>query len=162
MKKINVGMIGSGFAAHLHAESYRRVCGLEACMYAVSSVAPDAEAFAALLLAQLAPGERPVRLTSEDEVAIRALADEKYRAWTWTCGRSPAFEHEAVFLLGNLPVTLKYAARRGVIESIAFDARLPALDEAARRLTGAALEMNAVRARLEGLDGLETLWRELF
>ena len=46
MKKINVGMIGSGFAAHLHAESYRRVCGLEACMYAVSSVAPDAEAFA--------------------------------------------------------------------------------------------------------------------
>ena len=124
--------------------------------------APDTEAFAALLLAQLAPGERPVRLTSEDEVAIRALADEKYRAWTWTCGRSPAFEHEAVFLLGNLPVTLKYAARRGVIESIAFDARLPALDEAARRLTGAALEMNAVRARLEGLDGLETLWRELF
>lgn len=46
MKKVNVGMIGSGFAAHLHAESYQRVCGLEVVMKAVASLAPDAQAFA--------------------------------------------------------------------------------------------------------------------
>ena len=46
MKKVNVGMIGSGFAAVLHAESYQRVCGLEVVMKAVASVAPDAQKFA--------------------------------------------------------------------------------------------------------------------
>ena len=39
-------LIGSGFAAILHAESYQRVCGLEVVMKAVASVAPDAQAFA--------------------------------------------------------------------------------------------------------------------
>ena len=47
MKQVRVGMIGSGFAARLHAESYRRVYGLEPVMKAVSSVAPDAGDFAA-------------------------------------------------------------------------------------------------------------------
>ena len=46
MKKVNVGMIGSGFAAILHAESYQLVCGLEVVMKAVASVAPDAQKFA--------------------------------------------------------------------------------------------------------------------
>ena len=46
MKKVNVGMIGSGFASVLHAESYQRVCGLEVVMKAVSSIAPDVQAFA--------------------------------------------------------------------------------------------------------------------
>ena len=45
MKKVNVGMIGTGFAAELHAESYKRIHGLEVCMHAVSSLA-GLEAFA--------------------------------------------------------------------------------------------------------------------
>lgn len=46
MKKVNVGMIGSGFASALHADSYRRVYGVEPVMKAVSSIASDAADFA--------------------------------------------------------------------------------------------------------------------
>ena len=46
MKKVRIGMIGSGFAARLHAKAYQRVCGVEAELYACSSLSPDLEAFA--------------------------------------------------------------------------------------------------------------------
>ena len=124
--------------------------------------APTVEEFMDALRARLAPGAATVRLTGAETAAVRALADEKYRAWDWTCGRSPAFTREADFLLGGLPVTLRLEAKKGVIGAIAFDPPLPALSEAATRLAGARLEIGEVRARLEGLAGLETLWRELF
>lgn len=124
--------------------------------------APDAEAFMIRLRALLAPHAQAARLTAAEEAAVRALADEKYRSWDWTCSRSPAFTHEAVFLLGSLPVTLKCAVKRGVIGSLAFDADAPVLWEAAKRLTGARLAVDEVRARLSGLDGLDSLQRELF
>lgn len=47
MKKIVVGMIGSGFAADLHAKSYRQIYGAEVVLKSVASVAPDVQAFAA-------------------------------------------------------------------------------------------------------------------
>ena len=124
--------------------------------------APSTDVFLTQLRDALAPNAPRVRLTEADEEQIRALADEKYRTWAWTCGRSPAFTHEATFLLGSLPVTLTCRVKRGVIEEIAFDADLPVLAEAKQRLTGAELEINTVRARLAGLDGLDGLRRELF
>ena len=92
---------------------------------------------------------------------IRALAAEKYETWDWTFARSPAFSCETEFMLNGACVGLSYAARRGVIETIAFDAARPVLDEAARRLTGQRLEIEDIRASLAGLDGLETLYRAL-
>ncbi|MBR3502817.1 MAG: lipoate--protein ligase family protein [Clostridia bacterium] len=124
--------------------------------------APSVEDFQEALRARLAPGAAVLRLTDAETASVRALADEKYRAWSWTCGRSPAFTREAEWLLGSLPVTLRYAARRGVIEEISFDPPLPALSEAARRLTGARLETGEARAQLAGLEGLDGLWRALF
>jgi len=124
--------------------------------------APDVEGFVARLRALLAPGVPTVRLTDAERAGVALLADEKYRSWAWTCGRSPAFTHEADFLLGGLPVTFRCAVRRGIIEDISFDASLPVLAAARRRLTGAALEPGAVRERLLGLEGLEALGEELF
>lgn len=124
--------------------------------------APDTEAFAARLRELLAPKAKAVRLTPADEAAVCELADEKYRSWDWTCGRSPAFTHEAAFLLNDLPVTFTCSARRGVIEDISFDADVTILAEVKRRLIGARLAVDEMRARLAGLDGLENLKRELF
>ena len=120
------------------------------------------EAFQEALRCRLAPEAEAVRLTEAEEAAVRALAEEKYRAWSWTCGQSPAFTKEADFPLGNLPVALRLTAKNGVIEAMAFDPPLTILAEAGRRLVGARLEIGETRARLEGLDGLENLWRALF
>ena len=120
------------------------------------------EDFMEALKSRLAPGAAAVRLTEAEEAAVRALAAEKYRSWDWTCGRSPAFTREADFLLGGLPVSMRMAVKKGVVEAVAFEPGLPALEEAARRLTGARLEMGEAQARLQGLHGLEALWRELF
>lgn len=46
MKKIVVGMIGSGFAAELHACAYRKVYGVEVKIKAVASLDPDVGTFA--------------------------------------------------------------------------------------------------------------------
>lgn len=48
MKKVTVGLVGSGFSATLHAMSYPKVYGLEVQVKAVASVAPDAAKFAAV------------------------------------------------------------------------------------------------------------------
>ena len=47
MKKITVGMIGTGFAAALHAEAYQKVYGVEVSIKAAASLSPDAGEFAA-------------------------------------------------------------------------------------------------------------------
>ncbi len=47
MKTIQIGMIGSGFAAQLHAEAFRRVYGFDVRIAALCSPAPDAGQFAA-------------------------------------------------------------------------------------------------------------------
>ena len=111
-----------------------------------------------------APDTADAETLRPDESAldeIRALAAEKYETWDWTFARSPAFSCETEFMLNGACVGLSYAARRGVIETIAFDAARPVLDEAARRLTGQRLEIEDIRASLAGLDGLETLYRAL-
>lgn len=47
MKKVVVGIIGSGFAADLHACAYAKVYGVEVVLKAVASLAADVEGFAA-------------------------------------------------------------------------------------------------------------------
>lgn len=47
MKRVVVGIIGSGFAADLHACAYQKVYGVEVVMKAVASLAPNAGEFAA-------------------------------------------------------------------------------------------------------------------
>ena len=42
MKRVVIGIIGSGFAAELHACAYQKVCGVEVVLKAVSSLDPAA------------------------------------------------------------------------------------------------------------------------
>ena len=46
MKKVSVGMVGSGFAAAIHGDAYQKVYGLEVKLAAVASVENTVEAFA--------------------------------------------------------------------------------------------------------------------
>ena len=46
MKKVAVGMIGTGFAAQMHVEAYRKIYGVEVVLKAAASLAPDAKEFA--------------------------------------------------------------------------------------------------------------------
>ena len=46
MKKVVVGMIGTGFAAQMHVEAYRKIYGVEVVLKAAASLAPDAKEFA--------------------------------------------------------------------------------------------------------------------
>ncbi|MGE5623426.1 MAG: Gfo/Idh/MocA family protein [Methanocella sp.] len=46
MKRVRIGLIGTGFAAAIHAEAYHKVCGVEVQLVACSSVDPRAAEFA--------------------------------------------------------------------------------------------------------------------
>ena len=46
MKQVSVGIVGSGFAASLHGDAYRKIYGLEVKLAAVASVEDTVEAFA--------------------------------------------------------------------------------------------------------------------
>ncbi len=133
------------------------VTNMRACL----TDAPDTAEFMARLRERLAGNAETLRLDESALEDVRALAAEKYETWDWTFARSPAFSCETEFSMDGARVGLSYAARRGVIETIAFDTARPALDEAARRLTGKRLTIEDIRASLEGLDGLETLYRAL-
>lgn len=58
------------------------------------------------------------RLTAKDQEAILRLAEEKYRSWEWTFGRSPQFTVNHKFRLesGNLDAHL--IVKNGIIEDI--------------------------------------------
>lgn len=46
MKKVKIGLVGSGFAAGLHAEAYKRIYGFEPCLLALASPSREAKEFA--------------------------------------------------------------------------------------------------------------------
>lgn len=133
------------------------VANMRACL----TDAPDTATFAARLRDRLAGNAETLRLDESALEDVRALAAEKYETWDWTFARSPAFSCETEFSMDGARVGLSYAARRGVIETIAFDTARPALDEAARRLMGQRLTIKDIHASLRGLDGLEELERAI-
>lgn len=77
MKKVTVGMIGTGFAAALHAEAYQKVYGIEVCVKAAASLAPDAEAFARRYgIGQVYPDYR--RLLEDPEIEVIDIISPPY------------------------------------------------------------------------------------
>lgn len=121
--------------------------------------APDTAEFAERLREELAGGAQVLRLTDAEKASVRQLAEERYASWAWTFGRSPAFSCETAFECGGESVKLFYEARRGVIESAAFDHAGADFDEAARRLCGVRLDEEPLCRAMSGLEGFENLYR---
>ena len=94
-------------------------------------------------------------LTEEELTAVRALAEEKYRSWDWTYGRSPDYEmkNRRRFPGGTLEVRLN--THGGCIREIAFYGDYMAT-EANTALCGALggvpLTREALRETLAGFD----------
>ena len=116
----------------------------------------DLAAFWAALLRELTKdGLSRQELTEEELQEVRRLAEEKYRSWDWTYGRSPDYEmkNRRRFPGGTLEVRLN--THEGRICDIAFygDYMAAAPNDGLRAaLRGVPMERGALAAVLRGFD----------
>ena len=89
---------------------------------------PSTEEFMELLFRQLLgrDGEHLV-LGEEEHKEIEELAEEKYRSWEWTFGKSPAFHFHKETQYKDYPLIIDYHVQKGMIENFAMHS--PLLDE---------------------------------
>ncbi len=81
------------------------------------------EAFRDDLLAQIFDGADPIPaypLTEQDWAAVRQLAEERYRSWDWTYGRSPDFNVEKRERFPGGEIDARLDIQQGVIRSVKF------------------------------------------
>ena len=88
----------------------------------------------------------PERIAPDLAGRAEALAQSRYRAWSWTFGESPKFVFERAFDAGGAPMCVRYAAERGEIRQIHVEGEGGA--RVARALNGARLALDELRARL--------------
>ena len=88
---------------------------------------PSTEEFMELLFQQLLgkEGEHLV-LTEEELKEVEELAEEKYRSWDWTFGKSPGFSFHRESKYKDYPLTIDYRVQKGIVES--FTMNSPLLD----------------------------------
>lgn len=100
-------------------------------------------------------GLQPVRVSGRDWRHIECLANEKYRSWEWTFGKTPAFRvRRAGETAGALPAAV-IDVNGGRIGALHFESSLEKPGRAAqleRCLVGAAYHRQAICARLSGVD----------
>lgn len=111
--------------------------------------------FARALEALLAPGREPEPVSPEQAAETERLAEEKYRSWAWTWGRTPPFTYRKEGRFAGMPIQVSYEARRGILSSV--ELCCPAFDEAkaAALLTGARLDPDGLAALCRSLVGSE-------
>jgi lipoate-protein ligase A len=82
----------------------------------------DIEAFRAHLVAYIyAGGGVPeYHLSGEDWMAVRKLADERYRSWDWNYGRSPDFNVEKRERFAGGEIDARLDVQQGLIRSVKF------------------------------------------
>ena len=132
--------------------------GTPSAVSAVTNIRPhlaqdmDAEAFRARLLSELTSGET-LTLNGEQEAEVRQLAEEKYRNWAWTWGKTPGFTFEREGTFSGAPFHAWYQARKGILSGAAIEC--PAIDreKAAAQLNGARLDPEGIAAVCRELAG---------
>jgi len=104
----------------------------------------DTEAFAQALLAELA-GPDGVRcvLSAGGLSEVRRLAEEKYRSWDWTFGKTPAFSFRREFTWQGRELQIAYEAKKGVITAAKLPENLAYME---RALVGLALRPELLQA----------------
>lgn len=97
----------------------------------------------------------PYELTEADMRAVQKLRDEKYVAWAWNYGKSPAYtlRREHRFPFGGVTVLLD--VKDGVIQSVGFAGDFFGNGEIAHiesALSGAQMREDALKAALADVD----------
>jgi lipoate-protein ligase A len=118
----------------------------------------DIEMFRAHLLAHFFEGlpETPAYpLSAQDWAAVHQLADERYRSWDWTYGRSPDFnvQKRPRFPTGEIDARLD--VRQGVIQSVKFYGDFFAeaeTEELERLLTGSRYSREEIASLLQDVN----------
>lgn len=95
------------------------------------------------------------RLTEADWSAVRKLADERYRAWEWNYGRSPAFNVRQVKRLAAGTFDVRLNVADGLIHEAVVYGDFFGTGEAREvtgRLAGVRYDKESVVSALDGVD----------
>ena len=112
--------------------------------------------FKAEILRQLSLDGAVTQTLNENELAeVRRCAEEKYRSWDWTYGRSPqyTFKNKARFDGGSIEILLN--VEKGIIKNAAFSGDYMAVCDsspAVAALSGTRYRPEDVSEALEALD----------
>jgi len=116
----------------------------------------DMTEFRARLLAALsADGLVHEQLSGEELAEVARIADEKYRSWDWTWGRTKKFEYKNSRRFPGGSLCIMADVQNGKISDIAFEGDFMALEDvspAATALTGCFFERDSVACALSTLD----------
>lgn len=94
-------------------------------------------------------------LTGAELSVIARNAEDKYRSWEWTYGRSPAFNYSNRARFPGGLVEVKLLVEKGVISAVSFSGDFMAVADccaATKALVGTKLSRDAVTAKLRTLD----------
>ncbi|MFO7659071.1 MAG: lipoate--protein ligase [Bacteroidales bacterium] len=67
--------------------------------------------------------------TKDDVIAIKKLADEKYRTWEWIYGYSPKYSFINSFFIEDKPVSAELMVEQGIITAAKFEGNLLTLQQ---------------------------------
>jgi len=93
-------------------------------------------------------------LNDADWFAVRQLAEERYRNWEWTYGRSPDFNVEKRERFPSGEIDARLDVKKGIIQTAKFYGDFFSElepEEVEQKLTGVRYEAQAIRQALEGL-----------
>jgi lipoate-protein ligase A len=94
-------------------------------------------------------------LSEQDWAAVHRLADERYRSWEWTYGRSPDFNVQKKQRFPGGEIDARLFVSQGVIQSVRFYGDFFAEvepDELERLLAGVRYEREEIVRALQGVD----------
>lgn len=119
------------------------------------------EAFQRSLLDYMVPDQEDrIVLTESQKEEVRRLAEEKYRSWAWTWGKTPAFRYDRTGTFDGEPISVSYQARKGILSGVEIRSEALDWERAQALLNGARLDpegLTAVCRELAGERGAELL-----
>jgi lipoate-protein ligase A len=118
----------------------------------------DIETFKQHILHTYFEGEAEIQrypLSEADWVAVRKLAEERYRSWDWTYGRSPDFNVEKRQRFTGGEIDARLDVKKGVIQCIKFYGDFfSELDPAdvEKKLVGMQYSPDSIRSALQNIE----------
>lgn len=119
------------------------------------------EEFQRRLLERMVPSPADhLELTEAQRREVCRLAEEKYRSWAWTWGKTPAFSYQRSGIFQGAPIAISYQSKKGILSEAKISSPLLDGDLAASLLNGAQLDpenLEQICRTLAGAEGHELL-----
>lgn len=119
------------------------------------------EEFQRRLLERMVPSPADhLELTEAQRREVCRLAEEKYRSWAWTWGKTPAFSYQRSGIFQGAPIAVSYQSKKGILSEAKISSPLLDGDLAASLLNGAQLDpenLEQICRTLAGAEGHELL-----